>query len=140
MAILTSSRQLIGHVVRIHGAIIIRLVTAHAGIRRIVVIAVVTSSAIIRDPGVCPKQGVRTVVDREGGRRPAWSRSMAHRAIRRDHQRHVIWIQTRVVIGGVTARTGVRRIVVIAVVAGIAIVFNRNVRPGEREESTVVKS
>lgn len=48
------SRELQGLVIRIRGLIIIRLVAAGTGIRRIVIIPIVASRTIIGDHGMCP--------------------------------------------------------------------------------------
>ena len=139
MAILTGGGQLVGRVIRIGRAVIISLVTTYAGVRCIVVIAVVAGSAIVGNSRVCPIQWVVIIVDRESSRLPARRRSMAHGTIRWDHQSNVIWIQTRIVIRGMTARTGIRGVIVIAVVTGITVICNRNVRPGEWIDATVIK-
>jgi len=130
MAILTSGGQLVGCMIRIQCAIIIGLVATHTGDRRIVVVpvmAIITGSSLVRSV-----QWPVIVVDRESSGLPIGRGRMAHGAIRRDHQRSVIWIQTRVVIGRVATGTGVGRVVIVP--SGMTkgtIVSNRNMRPGK---------
>ncbi len=140
MAILTGGGQLVGWVIRIGRAVIISLVTTYAGVRCIVIISIVAGGAIVGDACVCPIQWIIIVVDRESCRLPARRRGMAHGTIRWDHQSNVIGIQARIVIRCMTTRTGIRGVVVIAVVTGIAVIRNRYVRPGEWIDGAVIKS
>ena len=114
-------RKLCSRMVWIGRSIVICLVTTHAGVRRIVVVPVVTSRAIIGNTRMCPVQIVIIVVNRECGRLPTRGGRVAHGAIRRDHQRSVIWIQTRVVIGRVATCASIGCIGIVAVVACITI-------------------
>ena len=54
MAVSTSGRELISFVIRIDGVVIICLVTPHAGVRCIVVVAVVAVCTLIGNGEVCP--------------------------------------------------------------------------------------
>ena len=54
MAVSTSGRELIGFVIRIDGIIIICLVAPYAGVRCIVVVAVVAVCTLIGNGEVCP--------------------------------------------------------------------------------------
>jgi hypothetical protein len=114
-------------------------VTTRAGIRRIVVIAVVASRAIVRDCRVRPVQRIIIVVDRERRWFPARGGRVAHRAIRWDVQGYVVRVGRLREIGGVTAVTSIRRIGVIPLVTSVTIAGNRNVRSRKRINSTVVK-
>ena len=123
--------------IRIQCQIVIGLVASNAGGRGIVIVsmmAIITGSSLVR-----PVQWPVTVVYREGGWLPGWRGRMTHRAIRWDDQGYVIRIQARIVIWRVTARAGIGRVVVIAVVTGIAIICNGNVRPGEGINRIVIK-
>ena len=99
----------------------------------------VAGGTIVGNRGMCPDQWVVIIVDREAGRFPAWSRGVTHRTIRWDHERNMVGIQTRIVIWRVTAHAGIGGVVVIAVVTGIAIICNGNVRPGEGIDSIVIE-
>jgi hypothetical protein len=118
---------------------IIGRVTAVAGIRRGVVIAVVASGAVVGDGRVCSVQRIIIVVYRERGRFPAGHGRVAHRTIRREVQCHVVRIGGLIEIRAVTAVTSVWRVGEIAVVTCITIAGNRNVRARERINNTVVK-
>lgn len=52
----------------------------------------------------------------------------------------VIWIHTLSIIFGMTTRTGVRRIGIITLMAGITIISDWNMRSGKRIEAIVIKS
>ena len=54
MAVSTSGRELIGFVIRIDGVVKICLVTSHAGVWCVVVIAVVAVCTLIGNGEVCP--------------------------------------------------------------------------------------
>ena len=73
----------------------------HTSIRGVVIIAVVTSGAIISNYGMSTVQGVIIIVNRECGRSPARSGCVAHRAVCRDIKRNVIWVGSLVEIRGV---------------------------------------
>ena len=137
MAILAGSGQLIRWVVGIHSRIVIGLVTTYTSVGRIVVIpvvAIIAGSSLVRSV-----QWPIGVVDREGSRFPIRRRGMAHRTIRREIQCQVLWILACIVIRGMATRTSIGCVVVIAVVTGIAIIGNRNMRSGERINRIVVK-
>ncbi len=118
---------------------IIGCVTAVAGIRCGVIVAVVAIGAVVGDGRVCPVQRIIIVVDRERRRFPARRGRVAHRTIRREVQRYVVWIGGLIEIRAVTAVTSVRRVGESPVVTRIAIAGDRNVRARERINSTVVK-
>ena len=105
---------------RVGGLVVVGDVAAGAGIGRVVVIAVVAGSAIIGNGCVRSGQRVKTAVIES--RRYPGRFGMAGGAIRRELRRHVVGIGGLVVVGDVTAGAGVRRVVVIAVVAGSAII------------------
>ena len=54
MAVSTSGRELISFVIRIDGVVIICLVTSHAGVWCVVVIAVMAICTLIGNGEVCP--------------------------------------------------------------------------------------
>ena len=111
--------------VRVRRLVVIVRVAARTGVRRIVVVAVVAIRAVHRR--VRSVQGIIRIVDRETRRRPARGRRVAALAVRRDTQRHVVGVRGLGVIVRMATRTGVRRVVVIAVMASIT--GNALVRP-----------
>ena len=118
---------------------VIGRVTAVAGVRGGVVVAVVASGAIACDGGMRAIQHIIVVVRRERRRFPAWRRGVAHRAVVRDIERHVVGVAGLREIRVVAAVAGIRRVRVVAVVTGIAVVGNRNMRPRERINGIVIK-
>ena len=70
MATRTISRELLSFVIGIDSIVIIRLVTAYAGIGGVVVIAVVAVCALIGNGQVSPLEDVEVIVVRHGGRFP----------------------------------------------------------------------
>ena len=139
MTILTGCRKSRRTVVGIGCGVVIRRVTTITCIRRVVVIAVVTGCAIVRDRRVRSVQYVVIVVDRECRRRPTGFCGVAHRAIRRQVQRRVARIGALAVIRAVATVARVRRVRVIAVVARVAIARYRYVRTSEGIDGVVVK-
>lgn len=115
-------------------------VAAVASVGRVVVIAIVTSSAIIRDASVGPVQRIIIVVNREGGRLPARRCCVTHGTIRRYVQCRVLRVGALVIIGRMTTIAGIRGIVVIAVVTGVAIIRNRNMCSCKRINDIVIES
>lgn len=124
-------------VVRVIRRIVIRRMASEAGIGGVVVVAVVTIHT--GDCGMRPVQNPERIVDRERSRLPVRRSSVAHRAIRRQVQGNVVGVGTRVVIRCMTARAGVRRVGIIAVVTGVTIVGDGNMRSGKRIIYTMVK-
>ncbi len=116
-------------VIGIGRLIIVRLVAAHTGIRRVIVIPVVAGHTIIGNRRMRPVEHPIIIVDRKGRRHPVGFRRMAALTIGRNTQRRVVGIDTRIVIGLMAAHTGIRRIVVIPIMAGRTIIGNRRVRP-----------
>jgi len=108
--------------VRIGCLVIIGLVTSFAGIRRVVVIAVVASCTIIGNIDVCSGERVNIAMV-ESRWRPAVF-IVANRAIRRELQGNVVRVGRLIVIVFVAAVAGIRRVVVISVVAGCTVVGN----------------
>ena len=86
-----------------------------------------------------PVQYIIIVVDRERRRRPTGSCGVAHRAIRRQVQRHVVGIRGLIEIRTVTAVARVRRVRIITVVTGVAIIRNQCVSSCEGIHCIVVK-
>ena len=127
------------YVIWIACLVVITCMTSIAGVGRCVVIAIVASSTIIGNAGMRPVQLVIIIVYRERRGSPARRRGMTHRAIHRDTQCVVVRIGSCVKICAVATRTIGWRVVVIAVVAGIAVVCNLHMRAGKRPNSIVVK-
>ena len=118
------------HVVRVGALVVIRVVTAVAGVRGVGEIAVVTRVAIAGNGNMRARERINGVVI-ESGRRPACL-CVAQRAIRRELRSGVIGIGRLVVIRVVTAVAGVGRIVVIAVVTSGAFIGDGRVGPVQR--------
>ncbi len=131
--------QLLRGVIGVGCLVVIADMTAHTGIRGVIVVPVMASGAVIGYDGMRAVQGVIIVVNRESGRRPTGIRGMATRTIRRDGQGHVVRIGTLGIIRRMAACAGVRRVGVIAVVADITIIRDGGVRSRERIKTIVVE-
>lgn len=110
------------------------------GIRRIVVLPVVTGCAVVGNRGVRAVEGVIVVVNGKSSRCPIRRGGVAACAIGREIQRYVVWVGTLVVIRRMAACTSIRRVRIIAVVAGNAVIRDRNVCPGERVYGIMIES
>ena len=122
VAFLAISRELVGEVIRIVRLVVVVCVAAVTSVRRIVVVPIVTDGTIVLNGSMGAAQHIVIVVNGEGSRVPIRYCGMAHVAICRYSQCHVIGVGGLVVIGDVAALAGVRRVVVIAVVANRTIV------------------
>ena len=114
--------------------------TPKTGIWCVVVVSVVAGGTVVGNSRVCAVEWIKIVVDGKGCRRPIRRGGVAACAIRRQIQRHVVWVGTLVVIRRMAPRAGIGRIVVIAVVAGNAVVRNGHVRSSEWVDCIMVKS
>ena len=132
-------RELRSRVVRTSRSRIIGRMAAVAGIRCVVVVAVVAGSTIIGNARMRAVQRIVIVVNGECSRFPARVGGMAHRTIRRNIQGGVIRVGTGSIIGRMATRAGVGRIREIAVVTGIAVVRNGHMRPCKRINRVVVE-
>ena len=101
------------------GLVVSTHVATSTGVRRIVIIAVVAFRTAQRC--VSAVQGIVVVVNGEVGRLPVRVCSMAALAICGNVQGYVVWIGGLVIVRHVAALAGIRRVVVIAVVAIYAI-------------------
>ena len=110
---------------------------AVAGVRRVVVVAVVAGIAICFNGNVRSGYGPELVMI-ESGRRPGILR-VALFTIRREIRSYVIRVAGGCVIIVVAAIAGVGRIVVVAVVAGHTVVCNGYVRTLKLPVLVVVK-
>ena len=119
-----------GAVVGIVCLVVIGRMAAGAGIRCVVVVAVVANIAVVRDGGVRSGQRVKTIVVH--GRWHPCRFAVAGSAVRRELLCNVVGIGRLVVIGRMASRAGVRRVVVVAVVTGSAVVGNHRVRSVQR--------
>jgi len=99
--------------------IVIGQVASHTGIWRIAVITLVTGVAI--NSSMSAGEGIVVAMDRECSRRPAGVRCMTGNTGGWNAQSTVIRVVRLVVIGEVAAHTGIRRIVVIALVATVTV-------------------
>ena len=84
-------------------------------------------------------QRVVVVVRRERRRLPARRSGVAHGAVVRDIERHVVGVARLREIRIVAAIAGIRRVRVVAVVTGVAVVGDRNMRPRKWVNDIVVK-
>lgn len=128
MTAFTGRRELCSLVVGVVGIVVIRLMASVTGVGRIVVVALVTGKTIVCNIGVCALQDIIVVVDGERGGGPSRLGGVAIGAVLRDVQCHVPWIGGTVVIRQMAAYALVRSIVVIPLVAGKAIVLDRQMR------------
>ena len=118
-------------------AVVISLVAARAGARRSGIIAVVTGFAIVGDWDMRAGERINcTVVKR--GRRPG-AFTMAAFAIRGELSSGMVGVSRRIVIAQVATDAGVWGIGIVAVVAGVTVVGNRNMRPVERIKCIVIE-
>lgn len=111
----------------------------YAGVGCIGVIAVVASRAIVGNGCMRTVQHPIVVVNRESCRIPIGVGRMAHRTIRWNAKDDVVGIGTAVKIGQVTADTGIWGIDVVALMAGVAVVGNRDMCASERIKRIVVE-
>ena len=118
--------------------IIVADMTAGTGIWRAVVIAVVAGGAIIGNSGMRAVQGIIIVVNSKACRLPT-GRSMAGCAVRRNSECGMAGVGALVIVRRMTACAGIRRVGIVAVVAGIAVVGNACVRAGQRVNRAMVK-
>lgn len=132
--------ELLGYMVWISGLGVLRIVTAVAGIGCIVVIAVVTSCAVVGNRGMRAIQGIERIMNRETCGFPIRRGGVAHGAIRGEIELRVVRVACLGIICVMTTVAGVWRIVEVTVVAGITIVGNGDVRTGKRINRTMVKS
>ena len=118
---------------------IIRRVATVAGVGCAVVIAVVTGSAVISDGCMSAVQCIIVAVNRERSRLPTRNGRVTDRTVARKAERYVVRIRGLVKIGRVTTVAGVWRIVEIAVVTGVAVVGNGNMRSRKRINGIVIE-
>ena len=140
MTVLTVCRELGRLVVGIGGAVVIRQVAAYAGIRRVVVVAVVTSRTVISNTCVRAIEGIVVVVVGKSRRCPAGLGGVAARTVVAEAQRYVVGVAGLIEISTVTTCTGVGRIVVITVVAGGTFIGNNGMPPCQRVKIVVVEA
>ncbi len=112
--------------VRVQALVVIRRMAARTGVRGIGVIAVVAGDTVIRDRHVRSSEGIDCLVIKRR-RRPGCFR-VASRAIGRELIGGVVGVCGLVELRRMATGAGVRRIVVITVVAGCAIVSDGRVR------------
>ena len=92
-------------VVRVGCRVIIRCMATGTGVRGVGIIAVMTSSTIIRYSRVRPVQCIKIVVDREARRFPTWRSGMAQGTIRRKAQGLVVGVDGLIKIWGMASGT-----------------------------------
>ena len=135
----TVGRKSCRNVVRVVSRVVIAQVAAYASAWRVGIIAVVASRAIVGNSRMCPAQYPIIVVNRESRRIPIGVGGMAHRTISWNAKDDVVGIGTAVEIGQVTADASVWGVGIVALVASVAIVGNRDMPTGERIERIVVE-
>ena len=106
--------------VRVGRLVVIGLVATFAGIRRVVVIPIVTDRTVIGNSDVCSGKWINRFVVEGGGCPSVFI--VAGGTIHRELQGNVVGVRRLVVIVEVTAVARVGRIVVVAVVACRTIV------------------
>ena len=126
----TIRRKLRRNMVRIFRVVVICLMTAHAGIRCLRVITVVTSCTIIGYDGMGSVEYVIIVVVRHACRCPTGSRRVAGDTVVTEAQGFVVRICSPLKISRVTTYTCRRCIGVIALMTSCAIVCYLGVCPG----------
>lgn len=114
VAILASIGELIRYMIWVGRRIVIRLMAAYTGVWRIVVVALMAGSAIVRNGRVCPRQGIIVIVNGEGSRCPSRIGCMAGCTIGGNGQRHMVGVGTLVVVHLMTSDTSGGNVVVIA--------------------------
>ena len=106
--------------------IVIADMAARTGIRGVSIIAVVADITIIRNGGMGSRERIKTVVV-EGRRNPGRF-AVAGGAVRGKLLRDVVGIGCLVVIPDMTARAGIRGVIIISVMAGGAVIGNGGMR------------
>lgn len=122
----TIHRELQRLVIGVCGAIIIRSMATGTGIGRVDIIPLVTGITVHRNIGVCSVQRIKTVMVKGGGSPGRFC--VAGSTIGRELRSHVVGISGAIVIRSVTTGTGIGGSVVIAVMAGCAIICDACVR------------
>ena len=139
MAALAIRRELGDSMVRVRRLVVIIGMAPCTSIRRIVIISVVAGGAVIGNDCVCSVQHVIIIMDRKISRHPVRVCRMTGSAIRGEAQRLMVRVHTLAVILCMTAVTGIRRIVVVPVVTGGAIIGNSHMSTGKRINGIVVE-
>ena len=127
MAALAIRRELRSSMVGVRRLVVITGMAAKAGVRRVIIIAVVAGVTIIRYGRMSSSDRINTIVIKS--RRYPSRFGMAALAIRRELRSSMVGARRLVVIIGVAACTSIRRVVIIPVVAGGAIAGNGSMRP-----------
>lgn len=125
------------YVARVCTGIVIGLVATRTSVRSSSIIAVMASFAIVGDWDMRADERINSTVVKSRRRPGAFT--MATFAVRGELSSGMVGVGGCIVIAQMAAHAGIRGIGVIAVVAGIAVVGNRDMRPVERIECTVVK-
>ena len=139
MAACTIRGELCGHVIRVLGVVIIVAMAAETGVRCIVIITVVAGCAIVTDPRMCTVQRIKIPMDRECGGHPVRGGGMTKSAVRRQAQIQVVRIGRIVEIRSVASCTGIRRVIVIPVMAGCTIISYGQVCPVKNPEIVMIR-
>lgn len=136
----TIRRELLRYMVWIQGSIVIRLVATYAGVGRVVIIPVMTGSAIIGNACMRSIQSVIVVVNRESSWRPTSIRGVAHGTITWNGQGYMVGVQTGIIIRGMATGTSIGGVLIIAMVTGYTIIRNGQMRSGKWIDGIMVKS
>ena len=140
MTALTIRRKLGGFVVGICGRVVVCQVTAYTGVGCIVVIAVVTGSAVVSDSRMRAIKCIVVIVVGKSRRCPAGLGGVAARTVVAEAQRYVVGVAGLVKISTVTTRTGVGGIVIVPVMTGSTLIGNQCMTPRQGIKVIVVKS
>lgn len=133
------SGELSGSMPRVRGIVVILAVASEAGVGGIAVVPIVASRTIISDSGMSAIEGIVLVVDIKASGHPVGLRRMAFGTVCRQPERLVVRVDGSGIVLCVAPVAGVRGVVVIAVVAGHAVVFNGLVGSGQRVVGVVVE-
>ena len=120
VAVCAVHRKLLCHVIWVCCGIKVVGMAAGTGVGGIIVVSVMTGSAVVGDGRMCSGQLVEIVVKRERSRRPSRTGGMACFTTRGQVQRYVARIDALCVVIGVTTGAGIGCIVVIALVTLVA--------------------
>ena len=131
-------RKLSRNMVRIGRIVVVIGVATRTGVGGIIVVAIMTSCTVIRNPCMRSVQRVVAVVIGEGRGLPGYV-GMTGCTISGNIERYVVRIGCLVVIVGMTPCTGIRGIDIITVVTSRAVSSNPRMRTRERIVGVVIK-
>ena len=126
------------YVVGVTGLVEISAMAARTGVGRVVVVTVMTGSTLISNHCMPARKWVKVVMIETRGNPRVFR--VAILTVGRELRSFVVRIGGSIVVGQVTANTGIGRVVVIAIMTGSAVVGNGGMRSVERIENVMVKA